>query len=298
MADQHNDGVPAVGNQIVNDIPDIKENLEWHKDVLQMLVGWKDSTIATVGPPNHRAAFAYSDTDTITIGAGSYFHDGTTRQTVFWDSALTFDLGSGGSNTSSDDLTASAWHYIYLDDSAIVTQASSELDKDCFRNETTAPTWNASKHGWYQSTGNDMCIFAVLTNGSSEIIEFLHAGNIVYFANSITSYSAGAPSTTWADATLSGPGFCTKFGVSFYSIYVNACGTVAQWRTNGQTGATGHNVLEISCVEAGDTYTEEATVGGITVISDTSQKIEVRWAVSTTNTITVYTDGWYLPDGM
>ena len=48
MADQHNDNIPAMANQISADIPDIKENLEWHKDLLQMLIGWHSSTLADV----------------------------------------------------------------------------------------------------------------------------------------------------------------------------------------------------------------------------------------------------------
>jgi hypothetical protein len=37
MADQHNSNIPAMGNQISADIPDIKENLEFHKDAFQVI---------------------------------------------------------------------------------------------------------------------------------------------------------------------------------------------------------------------------------------------------------------------
>jgi len=44
MADQHNANIPAMGNQISTDIPDIKENLEFHKDAFQVLFEtWSDS---------------------------------------------------------------------------------------------------------------------------------------------------------------------------------------------------------------------------------------------------------------
>ena len=44
MADQHNANIPAMGNQISADIPDIKENLEFHKDALQLLLqAWSDT---------------------------------------------------------------------------------------------------------------------------------------------------------------------------------------------------------------------------------------------------------------
>jgi hypothetical protein len=44
MADQHNSNIPAVGNTIAADIPDIKENLEFHKDAFQRIFAtWSDS---------------------------------------------------------------------------------------------------------------------------------------------------------------------------------------------------------------------------------------------------------------
>ena len=44
MADQHNDNIPAVGNAIVEDIADIKENLEFHKDCIEKLcTGWSNA---------------------------------------------------------------------------------------------------------------------------------------------------------------------------------------------------------------------------------------------------------------
>jgi hypothetical protein len=288
MVDQHNSDIPAVGNLISADIADIEENLEWHKDVLQMLAGWKDSTIGSVGPAPHRATFAYSDTDTITIGAGSYFHDGTVRQTVFWDAAITFDLGSGGSNALSDELGVSEWHYIYLDDSAIVTQADSELDADCFLNDTTAPSWSAAKHGWYN--GSDRCIFAVLTNGSSQILEFFHNEAFVLFADGVTDRAQADLDTTWTDVTLSIPGFSQMAQALFACAYVDGASQLF-WRTNGQTGTTGHAVGNADA----DTAVSYNTV---MVITDSSQKIEVKHSASNANTTGVNTEGFYLPNGM
>jgi hypothetical protein len=51
MADQHNDNIPAVGNQISNDIPDIKENLEFHKDCFQNFCkGFSNSSATALFP--------------------------------------------------------------------------------------------------------------------------------------------------------------------------------------------------------------------------------------------------------
>lgn len=50
MADQHNDGIPAVGNQISSDIPDIKENLEFHKDCFQTICnGFSNTSLTDLG---------------------------------------------------------------------------------------------------------------------------------------------------------------------------------------------------------------------------------------------------------
>jgi len=55
MTDQHHDDVPALANQIANDIPDIKETLMYHKDVFEQIAStWSDTTA--------------TDIDTITIG--------------------------------------------------------------------------------------------------------------------------------------------------------------------------------------------------------------------------------------
>jgi hypothetical protein len=290
MADQHNANIPAMGNQILSDIPDIKENLEWHKDVLSMVLGWKDSTIATVGPPNHRSDFAYSSTTAISIGTGSYFHDGTTRQTVFWDTAITFTLGSGGSNSDSDDLGASEWHYIYLDDSAIVTQASPELDADCFSNDTTAPTWSAAKHGWY--SGSDRCIFAVITNASSQIIKWYHAGDYVQFdVNPQPVTTNTTQPATWTDmSALTMPGFARKGRVTFTMKYVDSANSFMFWRTNGSS-SDGYDTNVIGIVSSDATRSTTVT----DVITDSSALIEVKGVAD--NAYTCYQNGWYLPNG-
>ena len=44
MADQHNANIPDIGNTIAADIPDIKENLEFHKDAFQRIfAAWSDT---------------------------------------------------------------------------------------------------------------------------------------------------------------------------------------------------------------------------------------------------------------
>ena len=63
MADQHNENVPAVGNQISVDIPDIKENLEFHKDVFENFMNEWSNTDSTDQYPAYweRTAIATAD---------------------------------------------------------------------------------------------------------------------------------------------------------------------------------------------------------------------------------------------
>jgi hypothetical protein len=293
MADQHHDAVPTASNSIIGDVADISEALSFHWDLLQILLGLPNlTTLADVSPPGpQRSKFSYVDADTITIGPGVYFHDGTARQTVFWDADITFDLGSGGSNAASDDIDAGAQavHYIYLDDSAIVTQASPELDADCFLNtDVTAPTWSDAKHGWYN--GSDRCIFAVLTNASNQVVKFFHdGGEFVCYADPITDRAAAALSNTWTDLTLSIPAFCTVAEIYHQANYVDA-NAYSQWRTNGDTTGT-HTGAYI------DTSPDQA-VAHMKVVTDSSQIIEIRFSAAGNNSLVVNTQGWYIPTGM
>lgn len=289
MADQHNDNIPALANQIAADIPDMKENFEFHKDVLQMLIGWHDSTIGSLSPPGpQRSKFRWKDGNEIYIGPGVYFHDGGTRQMVFWDAEITFVLESGGSNPGSWDYGGDGWHYIYLDNSAIVTQASPELDAGCFMNKTTAPTWSDSKHGWYHDS--DRCIFAVYETGDA-ILEFWHdGGDLVLYAKQILNASGIDPDSTWTDVTLTIPAFTILAEVTMRLQYVDG-DTTAYWKTNGQTGSDGHviGVAKSTVPEHWSTFR---------VLTDSSQIIEVIYTGASGNLITVHADGWYFPTGI
>jgi len=229
MADQFNDNKPALTNTIAADIPAIEENFGWIQQVLKMLIGWKTGTIGSVSPPGpQRSKFINSTADThITAEPGVYFHDGTVRQTVFWDADLVFECGSGGTNALSEDLGASEWHYLYLDDSAIVTLDSNELDNTCLVNNTTAPTWSDSKHGWYN--GSDRCIFAFYSDGDSDILKFHHdGGDLVTFEAPVENRATGGLSTTEEDVTVSAPGFCRKALCIFVAYYVEVS-SFLQW---------------------------------------------------------------------
>ena len=296
MADQHHDDTPALANQVAADIPDIAESIDWHKTMLKMILGWHDSTAGSVSPPGpQRPKFRWKDADEIYIGAGVYFHDGTTRQTVFWDAEITFKLQSAGDNSDSDDYGADGWHYIYLDDSAIITKDGPELDKTCFLNETTAPTWSDSKHGWYN--GSDRCIFAVYETGD-EILEFFHDGGDLVMRGDSSSLISSDVDDTWTNvnAAATAPGFCTKIEV-FASLEVKTTDGAlvsAFWRVDDQTSTTGHRLVGLERIGTN----QFITVGGIVVMLDSTQVFEVKLSRSDADILTIGGEGWYFPTGM
>ena len=232
-----------------------------------------------------RTKATYSDTDTITLTPAVYHHSGTAEQIVYWDATLTFDFGSGGSNASSDDLTASAWHYLYIDDSAL---SGTVITAARLRNETTAPAWDDTDHAFM--SGHDKCIGAFLTNGSSQIVEFFQDGNLVMFADYISNQALADIDDTFTDVTLSLPGFSTRGQITVAGDYIDGT-TTGYWRTIGQTASTGHVMLS---VEVGATI----AVNSLVVATDSTQKIEIKNHASNGNKLAVFTDGFYLPTGM
>ncbi len=224
-----------------------------------------------------RSKFRWKDADEIYIGAGTYNHQGTTGQMVYWDSELTYQFVGLG---------ASDWSYLYIDDSAIIALGTNLLTAAEFIDSTTEPTYNAVKKGWYN--GSDRCIFAVFTSGASAILEFLHNGNTVFFADGIENQAQVDIDNTWTDiGALKIPKFATV-GICEFNLGVD--GEVYSWRTNGQTGTVGHRINMNH-----QTTNKDATQE---VITDSSQIIEIKGLASDTSTIKCTTEAWRFPVGI
>ena len=110
------------------------------------------------------------------------------------------------------------------------------------------------------------------------------------FADQITVTNNIDPDTTWTDSTQIIPKFTTKAQVTFLGLYgdLNVTG---YWRTNGQSGTTGHRVIQ--CYKTGDR-------SGVTcsVITDSSGIIEFKYDGAGTTTVSIWTNGWYFPKGL
>lgn len=234
-----------------------------------------------------RPQYSYKDIDEIYINPATYYHDGTTDQLVYWDSQITFQFGSGGSNAASDDLVSNSIFYIYIDDSAIVTADTPVLTASEFLCDTTGPTWSDSRRAWYN--GLDRCIFAVLTAvAAAEVSNFYHnGGELVLYDLADTDLSLSDIDTTWFDVTLRIPSFSHQAIVNLFDDYVDTP-NAARWRTNGSS-AGGNKVTDIDGIDAVSTFI---------VSTDTSKIIEVQHENAGGDRMSLTTQGYYLPAGM
>jgi hypothetical protein len=83
MADQHNDNIPAATNTLASDVPDMKENLEWHKDVFEVITGnWSNTSTEDIVPYREVNTLAAVTSKTIS-GLAS---EGIRRVTIIIDS--------------------------------------------------------------------------------------------------------------------------------------------------------------------------------------------------------------------
>jgi hypothetical protein len=198
----------------------------------------------------------------------------------YWTSELTTNaIGSP---------VASTWYYLYLDYSAITSGTAITATELIW--SSTAPSWSDSLRGWYN--GDDRCIFAVRTNGTpNNILEFFHEGDYVLKADITTDYSAADPGTDFsAEVTLVIPSFARRAVCTFVGTYVDGVSTFF-WRTEGQTGTTGHSV--------GAVYVDsQKSYNSTDVICSSNMKIDVKSNGDNADTISVNSEGWYFPIGM
>ena len=130
MADQHNANIPAMGNQISADIPDIKENLEFHRDAFQLMFetwsdtdnssnvfdsafGWSDGTYTYDFPTNGIAGHSVIMLGNSSTIAWFYLNaapPGWKVLTTGADSVIAVSGGTGDYNVNGGNAdTAASW---------------------------------------------------------------------------------------------------------------------------------------------------------------------------------------------
>lgn len=233
----------------------------------------------------NRPNFTWVDTDTIIIGPGAYYLYG--KGWCYWLSDITFNFGSGGSNAGSDNLTASAWQYIAIDYSSVTAAGVLTAANFINRLAASAPAYSGTKGGWYQDT-NDRTIFAVLTDGSSYVLEFWHQWDLSHFAVAIESQAAVDIDMTFTDiGALARPLFSKEAEILALNYDNGGTGRIYYYRPNGSASA-GKTIQ----INAGNNTWSGA------VVTDANGITEWKKSASDLATITVYTMGWYFPVGM
>ena len=146
-----------------------------------------------------------------------------------------------------------------------------------------APRWQVGNNiRLFLGRIQNRCIFAGYSV-ANDIVEFFHDGDTVYFADAIVNEAADDIEDIFEDiGALIIPKFST---IAIASFLVSAL--TWQWRTNGQSGATGHEIIA-------DGQDRGAT---IEVMTDTSQLIEVKASASDASTLACKTEGWKFPVG-
>ena len=257
-----NEDKPALANQISADVPDIKENFEF----------------LALFARERRSIFTYNGgTTAYTIKCKSAYYY-CKDKVCWWDAELT--------TTAIGTPSASDWYYLYLDHSGITS--GTEITNSELLWSATEPAWNATYAAWMN--GDDRCIFAARTDsGPSNILEFFHDGDLVFYADAIADLAETDIDTTWTDQAITMPVFYRAL-VRFMSVYVDGSSSFS-WRTNGQTGTTGHTVGYVTSESTRDSMHAPVYV-------DSAQKIEIKSSAANGNRVAVQTQGWYLPIGM
>lgn len=237
-----------------------------------------------------RSRFKYKDTDEIYLGPGTYLHKGTTDQTVYWDSELTFKFGSGGTNGNSHDLAASDWFYLCIDNEAVVAADTNVLTAREFVAVVTEPTWDDNKYGWY--IGNDVCIVGIRTTGGSAVQHFTHDGSrLIIYGTGLAENEADTAlgSAGWVTFSYTAPSFCKRVLMRIRYNYIDASGVLAA-RTGGSPDpGDGRYVGRVGT---------GVTASLVLTPFDLNSSHEMQLKGAANNKVATATQGYYLPRGM
>jgi hypothetical protein len=285
---------PSTNNAAI--IPDIAGNGLKYLQVNSGATATQWGNIRQRGYIN-RSTFKYSSATQILIGAGEYeVDDGSAPENYYWDSQLTFTIGSGGSNASSSAAGTSQWQYLYIDDSSI---SASPLVAASFLNSTTAPTYSQTKHGWYN--GSDRCIFGFYINSSGDIDKFYHDGaDHIMYADDFDTGSTIQGNQGWSDVTIQGPAFADSMELTFKLAQDGDFdkSTTFYARVEGDSG-TGHL---LGTVEGGGDAPEDEHVSSSKrfFVNPSNRKIQIDGTSTATadGGCTTYINGYFLPGGM
>lgn len=213
MADQHNANIPAMGNTIAADIPDIKENLEYHKDVFEAFVNsWSNTTATNIKPK----IVGDADNDTLiqceesadediirfdTGGTGNAFlfaANSFTQNSVLRRTWVTSNYsGSGATSYQFTGLSEKRMYRLQFyantgsDSDYIVIQFNEDTSGGYYGNYDTL-TWNGSSIASgleHTDNGNYIAMTAALTGGGTHSGTYFITGASVVVQITGTGFS-------------------------------------------------------------------------------------------------------------
>ncbi|MEO0250200.1 MAG: hypothetical protein ABIN58_11880 [candidate division WOR-3 bacterium] len=230
------------------------------------------------------------DQDKVTIGGFSIEINGRV-----------YTLGSSTDKTVTG-LSASTWYYLF----AQAPSSGTELSASDITYSSTAPTYDHAKCGWYDTTGDKRCFGVFYSDSSSQVMNFIQTGRLVFLMEPITFLSTTTPASTWTAVSVGGPslgsllvsiGGRSQSNSSGYGVY----GYV---RSYGQSDAVFVGGLDVS--NNASTYvtlpgaTKSVVVGGLPrLLTNTSGQIEYKVSSSSysISSYKLYLREFWLPGG-
>jgi hypothetical protein len=108
MADQHNDDIPVATNTLAADVPDMKENLGWHKDVFEVITGnWSNVSTDNIVPSREVHTISSASSETVSGIEPS----GIRRLTLIVDGTYAWIRFLFNSDTSFKNSLLYRWEY-------------------------------------------------------------------------------------------------------------------------------------------------------------------------------------------
>jgi hypothetical protein len=246
-----------------------------------------------------RPIFTYTDLDTFHISGGGVYHINSKDKLYYTASDITFDMGSGGSNAASDDISAGAagWQYIYIDESSLPSDRI--LIANDFLNCLTAPTYSDTKRGWYgtgvgNATTSDRCIFAVYDEGGDTGMPepWYHIGTELVMMDGFPAivYSANVDET-WRNVNAYAPVIALEVIAVLIGNYQDQSGMVIV-RKDGTDGIG-------TTISYAHSQSDRHSWGTFRTVVDNAGQFEIRGpTVANSNTGSIYQKGWTLGKGV
>ena len=227
--------------------------------------------------------FGYTSGDAITIGAGAVFWK---NKVYHWDSDLTFNLTSAGSNADSGNIGSENYQFIYADWSK--SSASAELSAGCFRNTSAAPTWNGSAKSFMN--GDDLYLghFLVVTSAIAEFYHCCGADNISWSTFYVTNINGTDVDTTFVDCQFKNVG-CGKITRVMAILYAptGAASNNVYYRKKGASTSQGDSI-------GLSTTTAPSYSPFLPLYVDENGKGQVKRSVSNADVLYIYQHGHFL----